>query len=88
MEPRPFLFFVFFQAWIVNASLKDNITFGTDVGAAVDADVTYRQVLDACALTSDLLVLPQGDQTPIGDKGMCSSCKRVLPPHLDIREYT
>ena len=30
----------------------------------------YQQVLDACALVPDLKMLPGGDQTEIGEKGI------------------
>ena len=36
----------------------------------VGHDTRYEQVLDACALRADLEVLPEGDQTSIGDRGI------------------
>ncbi|XP_043571121.1 ATP-binding cassette sub-family C member 3 isoform X3 [Chiloscyllium plagiosum] len=53
------------QAWIRNASLKDNIIFGELL-----SEQKYQQVLEACALITDLSVLPGGDQTEIGEKGI------------------
>ncbi|NWS44058.1 MRP3 protein, partial [Probosciger aterrimus] len=53
------------QAWIQNATLKDNILFGQ-----VFNDQKYQNVLEACALKTDLEVLPGGDQTEIGEKGI------------------
>ncbi|XP_038632461.1 canalicular multispecific organic anion transporter 2 isoform X3 [Scyliorhinus canicula] len=53
------------QAWIRNASLKDNIIFEEPL-----SQHKYQQVLDACALITDLNVLPGGDQTEIGEKGI------------------
>ncbi|TSK14589.1 Canalicular multispecific organic anion transporter 2 [Bagarius yarrelli] len=53
------------QAWIQNATLRDNILFGRPY-----VEDKYRHVLDACALTPDLDVLPGGDQTEIGEKGI------------------
>ncbi|XP_048466697.1 ATP-binding cassette sub-family C member 3 isoform X2 [Rhincodon typus] len=53
------------QAWIRNASLKDNIIFGELL-----SEQKYQQVLEACALITDLNVLPGGDQTEIGEKGI------------------
>uniref|UniRef100_A0A8C3MVD7 Canalicular multispecific organic anion transporter 1 n=1 Tax=Geospiza parvula TaxID=87175 RepID=A0A8C3MVD7_GEOPR len=53
------------QAWIQNATLKDNIIFGSEVDEA-----RYQQVLKACALLPDLKLLPAGDQTEIGEKGI------------------
>ncbi|KAM4525274.1 ATP-binding cassette sub-family C member 3 isoform 2-T2 [Odontesthes bonariensis] len=53
------------QAWIQNATLRDNILFGNAYN-----EQKYRCVLDACALTPDLEVLPGGDSTEIGEKGI------------------
>ncbi|XP_035389254.1 canalicular multispecific organic anion transporter 2 isoform X3 [Electrophorus electricus] len=53
------------QAWIQNATLRDNILFGKPY-----VEQKYRCVLNACALTPDLDVLPGGDQTEIGEKGI------------------
>lgn len=64
----PFLFqgsvaYVPQQAWIQNATLKDNILFGQ-----ASNEQKYQNVLEACALKTDLEVLPGGDQTEIGEK--------------------
>ncbi|NXJ41958.1 MRP3 protein, partial [Ciconia maguari] len=53
------------QAWIQNATLKDNILFGQVLN-----EQKYQNVLEACALKTDLEVLPGGDQTEIGEKGI------------------
>ncbi|KAK2530524.1 Abcc2 [Columba guinea] len=53
------------QAWIQNATLKDNILFGSELDEA-----RYQQVIKACALLPDLQLLPAGDQTEIGEKGI------------------
>uniref|UniRef100_A0A8D2Q509 Uncharacterized protein n=1 Tax=Varanus komodoensis TaxID=61221 RepID=A0A8D2Q509_VARKO len=53
------------QAWIQNATLKDNILFGSSFDEA-----RYQQVLEACALLPDLQLLPGGDLTEIGEKGI------------------
>ncbi|NXE48712.1 MRP3 protein, partial [Casuarius casuarius] len=53
------------QAWIQNAMLKDNILFGQ-----APNEQKYQNVLEACALKTDLEVLPGGDQTEIGEKGI------------------
>ncbi|XP_029940293.1 multidrug resistance-associated protein 1-like [Salarias fasciatus] len=53
------------QAWIQNASLKDNILFGGD-----RKESWYHRVLEACALLPDLHILPAGDSTEIGEKGL------------------
>ena len=53
------------QAWIQNMSVKDNILFGKDID-----EERYYSVLDACALASDLEILPSGDLTEIGENGV------------------
>lgn len=53
------------QAWIQNATLQDNITFGRAY-----VKQFYDQVIQACALAPDLAMLPGGDQTEIGEKGI------------------
>lgn len=53
--------------WILNATVKGNITFGpwADPGEA-----WYDTVIKKCCLQSDLDVLPGGDQTEIGERGV------------------
>lgn len=53
------------QAWIQNATLRDNILFGKPFD-----EKTYREVIDACALVTDLNILAAGDRTEIGEKGI------------------
>ncbi|XP_016297083.1 multidrug resistance-associated protein 1-like isoform X3 [Sinocyclocheilus anshuiensis] len=53
------------QAWIQNTTLKDNILFGRDA-----KDSWYQKVVEACALLPDLEILPGGDLTEIGEKGV------------------
>ncbi|KAG8405028.1 ATP-binding cassette transporter yor1 [Metarhizium acridum] len=55
-------------AWIQNTTLQNNITFGKDM----DRD-WYREVVRACALQADLDMLPNGDQTEIGERGITIS---------------
>ena len=55
-------------AWIQNASVKENILFGKD-----DDRRWYDAVIDACALRPDLDMLPQGDLTEIGERGITVS---------------
>jgi ATP-binding cassette, subfamily C (CFTR/MRP), member 1 len=56
------------QAWVLNASVRDNITFGNPW----DPDF-YVETIKACALVDDLTQLPYGDQTQVGDKGISLS---------------
>ncbi|XP_022835137.1 multidrug resistance-associated protein 1 isoform X2 [Spodoptera litura] len=53
------------QAWIQNATLQDNILFGKPLDKH-----KYNNVIDMCALKPDFEVLPGGDQTEIGEKGI------------------
>uniref|UniRef100_A0A669EP13 ABC-type glutathione-S-conjugate transporter n=1 Tax=Oreochromis niloticus TaxID=8128 RepID=A0A669EP13_ORENI len=53
------------QAWIQNATVQDNIIFGRE-----KLKTWYHRVLEACALLPDLDILPAGDATEIGEKGL------------------
>ncbi|KAI8775250.1 multidrug resistance protein 1 [Biomphalaria glabrata] len=53
------------QAWIQNATLKDNILFGKPFNKK-----RYKKVIEACALLRDLEILSAGDMTEIGEKGI------------------
>ncbi|KAF9984832.1 hypothetical protein BGZ65_012496 [Modicella reniformis] len=52
-------------AWIINATLRDNITFGN----AFDQE-RYDHILMACGLLPDIEMLPAGDMTEIGERGI------------------
>lgn len=54
--------------WITNSTVKENILFGTKF----DADF-YEKTLEACALQADLSILPDGDETQVGEKGISLS---------------
>ncbi|OQR86838.1 canalicular multispecific organic anion transporter [Achlya hypogyna] len=53
------------EAWIQHATLKNNILFDS----AYDDDY-YNAVLAACQLKPDLAMLPEGDATEIGERGI------------------
>ncbi|XP_047399638.1 ATP-binding cassette sub-family C member 3 [Sciurus carolinensis] len=53
------------QAWIQNCTLQENVLFGQTMDPK-----RYQQALETCALLADLEVLPGGDQTEIGEKGI------------------
>ncbi|XP_053069306.1 multidrug resistance-associated protein 1 isoform X4 [Acinonyx jubatus] len=53
------------QAWIQNDSLRENILFGRPL-----QERYYKAVIEACALLPDLEILPSGDRTEIGEKGV------------------
>uniref|UniRef100_A0ACB8FBB0 Multidrug resistance-associated protein 5 n=1 Tax=Sphaerodactylus townsendi TaxID=933632 RepID=A0ACB8FBB0_9SAUR len=52
------------QAWILNATLRDNILFGKEFD-----EERYNTVLSDCCLRPDLAILPNGDLTEIGERG-------------------
>lgn len=51
--------------FIQNATVKDNILFGE-----VFDQAKYDRAVEMCALTTDMKVLPFGDQTEIGERGI------------------
>ena len=53
------------QVWIQNLTLKNNILFNHS-----DTEMEYHRVVDACALKTDLEILPAGDNTEIGESGI------------------
>ncbi|CAL1547665.1 unnamed protein product [Lymnaea stagnalis] len=53
------------EAWIQNASLKENILFGSPYSSD-----KYQKIVNACALQPDLDILPAKDDTEIGEKGI------------------
>ncbi|KAF3005742.1 hypothetical protein E8E13_006603 [Curvularia kusanoi] len=55
-------------AWIQNATVRENIIFGKEFHQK-----WYDQVIDACALRPDLEMLPVGDATEIGERGITVS---------------
>ena len=56
------------QAWIQNATVRDNILFGQPFD-----EERYNRIVDACALRPDLQILPAGDATEIGEKVLSHS---------------
>jgi ABC-type multidrug transport system fused ATPase/permease subunit len=53
------------EAWIINASVRSNILFGKPYDEKL-----YKEVLRASALETDLKIMPLGDATEIGDRGI------------------
>ena len=51
------------QAWIQNATVRDNILFGSRYNKK-----RYERVIAACELKRDFEILEAGDQTEIGEK--------------------
>lgn len=52
-------------SWIFNATVRDNILFGSSFDGA-----RYEKALDVTALRHDLELLPGGDLTEIGERGV------------------
>ncbi|CAO2823372.1 unnamed protein product [Amaranthus hypochondriacus] len=52
-------------SWIFNATVRDNILFGSDF-----EPTRYERALDVTALKHDLELLPGGDLTEIGERGV------------------
>ncbi|KAJ3122071.1 hypothetical protein HK098_003135 [Nowakowskiella sp. JEL0407] len=52
-------------AWIMNQTVRENILFGKKFDAAY-----YEQTIAACGLQQDLEMLPAGDLTEIGERGI------------------
>ncbi|XP_011308333.1 multidrug resistance-associated protein 5 [Fopius arisanus] len=53
------------QAWIINATFKENIIFGNGFDAQ-----RYYAAINLCELQEDLEMLPAADDTEIGERGV------------------
>ncbi|KAM9312905.1 ATP-binding cassette sub-family C member 9 [Gastrophryne carolinensis] len=53
------------KPWLLNATVEENITFGSPFNKQ-----RYKAVTDACSLQPDIDLLPFGDQTEIGERGI------------------
>jgi ATP-binding cassette, subfamily C (CFTR/MRP), member 1 len=56
------------SAWIMNASVKENIVFGHRWDPHF-----YEQTINACALVDDFRQLPDSDSTEVGERGISLS---------------
>ncbi|EJD45804.1 ABC transporter [Auricularia subglabra TFB-10046 SS5] len=56
------------QAWVQNATIRENILFGKPF----DEERYWKAIRDSC-LESDLNILPHGDMTEVGEKGISLS---------------
>ncbi|KAL0565394.1 hypothetical protein V5O48_016631 [Marasmius crinis-equi] len=52
-------------AWLRNASIKDNILFNLPYDES-----RYQKTLEVCALTADMEILEDGDESEIGERGV------------------
>uniref|UniRef100_A0A8C1S981 ATP-binding cassette, sub-family C (CFTR/MRP), member 9 n=1 Tax=Cyprinus carpio TaxID=7962 RepID=A0A8C1S981_CYPCA len=53
------------KSWLLNATVEENITFGSPFNKQ-----RYKAVIDTCSLQPDIDLLPFGDQTEIGERGI------------------
>jgi ABC-type multidrug transport system fused ATPase/permease subunit len=56
------------SAWVMNASVRENIVFGHRWDPQF-----YDKTVKACALREDFASLPDGDQTEVGERGISLS---------------
>uniref|UniRef100_A0A8D3C4W1 ATP-binding cassette, sub-family C (CFTR/MRP), member 8 n=1 Tax=Scophthalmus maximus TaxID=52904 RepID=A0A8D3C4W1_SCOMX len=56
------------KPWLLNATVVENITFEMPM-----IKPRYKAVVDACSLQPDIDILPQGDQTEVGERGIILS---------------
>ncbi|XP_005439140.2 ATP-binding cassette sub-family C member 10 isoform X1 [Falco cherrug] len=56
------------EPWIQFTTVRENILFGREYDARL-----YEEVVEACALSEDLNILPAGDQTQVGENGVTLS---------------
>lgn len=56
------------ELWVQNLTIRENITFGLPFDQAL-----YDQIIYCCSLQSDLDILPGGDLTEVGEKGITLS---------------
>nr|XP_043892068.1 ATP-binding cassette sub-family C member 8 isoform X1 [Solea senegalensis] len=56
------------KPWLLNATVVENITFEMPM-----IKPRYKAVIEACSLQADIDILPQGDQTEIGERGIILS---------------
>lgn len=66
-------------AWIQNATVRDNVLFGREM----DEDKYWRVIEEAC-LMPDLEMLPDGDHTEIGERGIS---ELALPSRFSLSRY-
>ena len=52
-------------SWIQNATIQENILFGSPMNME-----RYQEVIRVCCLEKDLEIMDHGDQTEIGERGI------------------
>ncbi|VVC32361.1 ABC transporter type 1, transmembrane domain,ABC transporter-like,P-loop containing nucleoside triphosphate [Cinara cedri] len=56
------------ESWLFNASVQQNILFGSPMNKE-----RYKEVIDVCALKTDFVQLPFGDKSIVGERGVSLS---------------
>ena len=51
--------------WVINKTLRENVTLATEYD-----ETRFRRVVEQCAMAPDIALLPGGDMTEIGEKGI------------------
>ena len=70
------------QAWIQNETLRNNVLFGNKYREGV-----YNDIIEGCALTKDLEILPGGDKTEIGEKVLGTNHRDSCSIHQHLLVY-
>lgn len=65
MEKNGKIGFIPQNSFLLNASLRDNILFGLPYD-----EQKYKNILKICELAPDIKMLPAGDKTEIGERGI------------------
>ncbi|KAJ8960745.1 hypothetical protein NQ318_020038 [Aromia moschata] len=68
LEARGVLSFASQEPWLFAGSIRQNILFGREFELE-----RYREVVKVCALTRDFLILPYGDRSIVGERGISLS---------------
>ncbi|XP_070582140.1 ATP-binding cassette sub-family C member 4-like [Ptychodera flava] len=56
------------QPWVFTGTVRQNVLFGKEYDEEL-----YQKVIDVCALSKDLEILPKGDKTLVGERGVTLS---------------
>ena len=59
------VFYVSQHPWLFPATVKQNITFGSEFNKE-----KFDKIIDVCSLTKDMDIFPHRENTLVGEKGM------------------